>query len=74
MASDCGLRIVISNGQRLAAGRGAAVEDAGFFALRIFGADEGGDELRGFVLNDDLAGAEGLSFRDVAGLDAAGGG
>ncbi len=35
---------------------------------------EGGDELRGFVLDDDLAIAEGGRLRDVSGFDPAGGG
>src|SRR5208283_1162217 len=68
---DGGLGIVISDGQRLAAGGGTAVENAGLFAESI-GVDKGCDELRGFVLNDDLAGAESLGVRDVAGLNATG--
>ena len=37
-------------------------------------ADKGGDELGGFVLNDDMAVAEGAGLGDVAGLEPAGGG
>ncbi len=47
---DCGGGIVVGDGERLAAGSGAAVEDV------CSGADEGGDELRGFVLDDDFGG------------------
>ena len=58
---DRGCGVVVGDGERFAAGGGAAVEDVGCFFAEV-GADEGGDELRGFVLDDDLAGAEGLRF------------
>ncbi len=35
-------------------------------------ANEGGDELRSFVLDDDLAGAERLSSGDVSRFNTAG--
>ena len=41
--------------------------------MRVPLANEGRDELRGFILNCDLAGAEDGCLRDVTGLDAAGG-
>src|ERR1035437_4255340 len=65
--SDCGFRIAVCNGQGLAAGSGTAVENVGSVA------HESGDELRGFVLDDDLAGAECLGFRNVSRLDTVGG-
>ena len=69
---DGGWRVGVGDGERLAAGGGAAVEDAGasFQNVRAY---EGGDELRGFVLDDDLAGAACLSVCDVSCLNAAGG-
>mgnify|MGYP001296163279 CR=1 FL=1 len=65
---DLGVGISIGDGESFAAGGGAAVEDVGP------GAYERGNELRGFVLDDDSAFAEGGSFGDVSGLNAAGGG
>ncbi len=70
MEFDCGETgggIVVGDGEGFAAGSGAAVED--FRSA----ADESGDKLRGFVLNDDLACTECLGFCDVPGLNAAGG-
>ena len=70
---DCGCGVVICDGQRLAAGSGAAVEDLRSF-FRQSMTYQGGDELRGFVLDDGIAIAECLSLRDVSGFDSAGGG
>lgn len=69
---DCGCGIVICDGQCFATGSGAAVKDLGV-VVQAGESHEGGDKLRGFVLDDDLSGAVGLGFRDVSGVDAAGG-
>ncbi len=69
---DGGVRILVGDGQSLAAGSGAAVEDARSLGERL--AEQGSYQLRGFVLNDDRAGAKGAGFRDVSGVDGASGG
>src|SRR5438552_18170206 len=64
---DCGGRVLNGYREGLATRSGAAVENARSVT------HECGDELRGFVLNDDLAGAECLRSCDVSCLDAASG-
>src|SRR5579859_1912434 len=65
---NLGLGILVGDGESLASGSGTAVQDARTMA------DQGGNQLRGFVLNDDAAFAEGSSFGDISGLHAASGG
>ncbi len=72
---DCGVGIAVCDGQRLATGSGAAVEDTRLFARdcasRKIMPDERRDELRGFVLDDDLAGEKCGSLRDVSCFNSA---
>ncbi|SRR5579864_7165234 len=61
---DRGSGVAVGEGERLTARSGTAVENAASL-FENARADERRDELRGFVLDDDLAVAEGLGFRDV---------
>jgi hypothetical protein len=58
--SDCRFGIVIGDCERLAPWGSAAIENVGPVP------NEGRDELRGFILNCDLTGAEDGSLRDVS--------
>jgi hypothetical protein len=60
---NAGRRIVVGKGKSFAARSRTAIQDICSMA------DEGSDELRGFVLDHDLAGEESLSFCDLPGLD-----
>lgn len=69
---DFGGGMSIGHGERLAARGSTAVEYAGACLLRA--SNQHGDELGGFVLNDEFAAAKGFCICNISGLSAAGGG
>src|SRR5579872_819810 len=71
-SEDCCGGVLIGDGESFASGCGAAIEDAG--CVLFSAADESGNELGSFVLNDDMAVAECMGSGDVSGLNAARGG
>src|SRR5580698_3259925 len=62
------LRIAVGHSESLPAGSGAAIKNSRVGSSILPG--ERGDKLRTFILNDNVAIAKGLRFRDIPGFDA----
>jgi len=65
---DFGSGILIGDGERFSTGSGAAVKDADF---ALSAADQDGDQLRSFILDNNACIAKSFGVGDVAGENTA---